>query len=468
MNLMRDFMGSHKAKTIVTFTALVITTLISFFSVPISISYFGSEQYGVFSLVGDTLAYLALASLGVPNAVTTAFANLNNINTCKKLIQSGLSLSIAIALCLLCMLFVLYHNQSMVEIILGKIPDSILGLVARFFIVSLFFFILQLPLSMYGQLLIYLGYIHITKLITIFTSILTLLILLLVIYFKLSIVSLVALNGVVGLAGSIFLAVFFYRKLNYHHREITNNQSSESFSVTSLLKNSYFYFVNSIAGLLIMNTDGLVISHNIGLANVVQYSIANKLILLIISVMVNYILVFVAEFPKYQEQPENTRLIVQKLLRRFCIASIITAIGVNLCLVQFVEIWTNHHISISHDLALCFSLYILCIGLSQVPYYFLYSLNMIQDFYQYAIFEGIINLLLSLILVRYWGIVGVIFATFISHLCCSTLIVNYICQKKFPDIFTKKIIKELISYSVLAAVFIVLGYALFLKSSLVY
>ncbi len=466
---MSGFGGSHRAKTIITFAALAITTSISFFSVPISISYFGNEQYSIFSLVGDTLAYLALANLGVPSAVATAFANLNDINARKKLIRSGLLISIVISLCLLSLLLVIYFKPNLVGILLGKIPESIFGLIARFFVVSLFFFIIQLPLGMYGQLLIYLGYIQISKLIAIFSSILTLLVLLFVIYFKLSIVSLVALNGVVGLLSSVLIVLIFYNKLNGNFHTTKTAQQGGGFSVTSLLKNSYFYFINSIAGLLIMNTDSLVISHSIGISHVVKYSIANKLILLIISIMVNYILVFVAEFPKYLDQPENTRRIVQKLLRRFCIGSIVVAIGINLCLVPFVELWTNHHIVISHELALFFSLYILCVGLSQVPYYFLYSLNMIQDFYRYAIFEGILNLLLSLVLVRYLGVAGVILATFVSHLCCSTVVVNYLCINKFPDIFTRGIIRELASYFLLSVVLILMGYAFFnFKSSFIY
>ena len=72
---------------------------------------------------------------------------------------------------------------------------------------------------------------------------------------------------------------------------------------------------------------------------------------------------------------------------------------------------------------------------------------MIRSFYKFAIFEGIINLVLSLILVKFYGLVGVIFATFIAHFFCSCLIFNILCYIKFPDIFpTKLMLKAIVNF----------------------
>lgn len=454
-------MWSHNTKTVITFAALVITTLISFFLVPISISYFGSEQYGLFALVGDVLAYLALSNLGIPNAVITSFANLTDIASKKKLIRHGLLISIVISILLLILLFIAYLFPNIIINALGKVPYTIVGTVTQFFIVSVLFFIIQLPLSVYGQLLVYSGYIHITKIISILISLCSLLILLVVIYFHLNIVSLVILNGIAGLCGSGATVILFYLKLNEGGCQPIHSHEFKDVSIKKLLKNSYFYFVNAIAGLLIMNTDNLVISHNLGLTEVAQYSIANKMVLLIISIMMQYLMVFVSEFPKHREQPEKTSAIVQTLLRRFCIASAIFAIGINLFLVKFIKIWTNNHIIISQELALFFSLYILCIGISQVPYYFLYSLDMIKSFYKFAIFEGVFNLILSLILVRHFGVAGVISATFIAHLCCSTIVFNVICYINFPKIFSIRLQRSVFIYSVIAFILIIITNNLF-------
>ena len=68
-----------------------------------------------------------------------------------------------------------------------------------------------------------------------------------------------------------------------------------------------------------MNTDNLVISHNLGLAEVTQYAVANKIVLLIISMMVQYITIFVADFPKYKESPQKVISVVKQLSYKFCI-----------------------------------------------------------------------------------------------------------------------------------------------------
>ena len=437
---------SHRNKTIVTFLALAISSTISFVSVPILVSYFGTEQYGLFSLVGDTLAYLALANLGVPNAVVTAFANIHSSDARKQLVKNGLIISIMVALILCLFLFLVIIKPELIFIILGKIPESIAQLVTNFFIVSIFFFIIQFPLSMYSQLLVYTGHIHIVKIINIVTSIFILPVLFIVIFFKLSVVSFVFINGLVGFISALFLTFIFYRILLKDGCDINYSSSEqEQITIKKILSKSYFYFINAIAGLLIMNTDNLVISHNLGLAEVAQYAVANKIVLLIISMMVQYITIFVADFPKYKESPQKVISVVKQLSYKFCIASSIIAIAISIFLVPIIKIWTHNNIVISSDLALCFSFYILCVGVSQVPYYFLYSLDMVRYFYKFAILEGIINLVLSLVLVKFYGIVGVIFATFIAHFCCSTIIVNYLCVKSFSEVFTRKHMIKLVT-----------------------
>ncbi len=437
--------------------ALAIVSAVSFISVPISVSYFGTEQYGLFSLVGDTLAYLALANLGIPNAVVTAFANLNGDRARRRLVRNGLIVSSLVALILLLLLFVVILRPAIVFMILGKVSEDIAVVVLKFFVISVFFFILQFPLSMYGQLLTYTGNIHIIKIINIVTSILTILVLIFVVKYKMSIVDFIFINGVIGFGGAFIAAILFYKvfskdKNKFSGVEEDNNQQA---SLKNLLNRSAFYFINSISGVLIMNTDNLVISHNLGLAEVSQYSVANKIVLLLISIMVQYITVFVSEFPKYKEQSEEVTVIVNKLSHRFCIAFLAVAIAISLFLEAFIKIWTHNNVTISHELALWFSLYILCIGVSQIPYYFLYSLDMVNSFYKFAIFEGVLNLSLSLVLVRYFGVVGVIFSTFFAHLCCSTIVFNVLCYKNFSNIFPIKLLRSVVIYSVLTTLVVI-------------
>lgn len=451
---------SHRNKAIVTFLALATSSVISFVSVPILVSYFGTEQYGLFSLVGDTLAYLALANLGVPNAIVTTFANIYSIDARKQLVKNGLVVSIVVATILCLLLFVVIIKPGFIFIILGKVPENIAQVVTNFFIISVFFFIIQFPLSMYGQLLVYTGHIHIVKIINIGTSVFTLPILFIVIFFRLSLVNFVFINGLVGFVGALIVAFVFYRILLKEDNDINDSSlEQEQIKIKKILSNSYFYFINAIAGLLIMNTDNLIISHNLGLAEVAQYSVANKIILLIISMMVQYLTIFVADFPKYKEDPQKVSFIIKQLSYKFCVASSIIAIAISLFLVSIIKIWTHNNIIISSNLALCFSFYILCVGISQVPYYFLYSLDMIRSFYKFAIFEGIINLVLSLILVKFYGLVGVIFATFIAHFFCSCLIFNILCYIKFPDIFpTKLMLKAIVNFLLSVIVVVIIAY----------
>lgn len=447
---------NNKSKIALSFIVVVLSTLISLMTIRLSIQYFGVQVYAIFAIVVDLLAYLGLSNLGIPDAVVTAFANAYVKRERKSIIYKGLSLYIGVVLVLLLASLILYLHPNLILTLIGRVPDNLTSNVIKFVLITLIFFILRLPTAMYNQLITFLGYVHISRILDITLVMTTFIVLLFTVLNKGGLVQFALYNGVLLLVISLIAVVIFYYLLETQNYTLKQDFKHNSIRLRQLIKKSSFYFISSIAGLLIMSTDNLVISHNLGLPEVASYAIANKVVILSFTIMSRYLSVYIAMFPKYQDNLAYTVPMLNKLMLRFILLAGILALGVDLLLVPTIRIWTHDKVHLDHSLVTYFSLYILCCGVSQIPFYFMYYRGMIRKIALYALIEGVGNLILSLILVKLYKLNGVIIATLITHFLFSTLIFNYMVKNYFPEVFNPQIIRKIYVIASITAIIIIL------------
>ena len=234
--------GNFLKSILYSYGSVIFTSLMGFITLPLSLNYFGKDLFGLFSITNDTLAYLALFNFGIPWATATIFAKLLNYRAQKELLFKSLKLLFLLCLVMACVVSVvtfLYPNWIH---FIAQINTNILPLAKLFISISVVFFIIRLPFSLFGQLLIFINRVYISKIIDILSSMLTFSSLLVVIYFKLSLVQYAIINGFISLI-PLFLSIIFFIRI--WRREAFSNlvYNSENTSYRHLMSSSFYFFL---------------------------------------------------------------------------------------------------------------------------------------------------------------------------------------------------------------------------------
>ena len=352
------------------YVSIFITSLLSFISVPLSLKYFGQELYGLFAITNDTLAYIALFNFGIPLAASIIFVKLKDYNNQKLILKKALVILILISILLLFLVFLIKSIFPNWIYFIGKISNNIVPIAKSFIIISIIFYLVKLPFTLFGQLLIFMNKVYLSKLIDTISAFVVFLCLILVIYLKWNILHYAVLTGLSSLIALIITVFLFLQdwkgtQLEYDYDE------SQNVSYKHLFSSSFYFFLNGISVLLIWNTDNLIISHYLGLRMVAKYSLLFKFFM-IIFMLINQIMNAINPlYPKYYK--DNQLNILRDLFQLS--SMVLTIIGGLILLViygffeNFVYLWTNNSaIYIGDGACLVIGLYCYFLCFTIVPY----------------------------------------------------------------------------------------------------
>lgn len=227
------------------------------------------------------------------------------------------------------------------------------------------------------------------------------------------------------IANIIILIVFkkYYKKVNF--------KAKKDFT---MLKDVKDLFINTLGILVTSNIDILIISKIIGLGYVVIYSTYNYFVEGIkqfIDKISSSVMSGVGDL--LVESKEKALKVFNEFNEFvFFVASII-CVPMFVFINKFIEIWYKGEIVTNIVWALLFTM-ILFYQITKIPLkVFTYSSGKFKEVKVFVIVEVIVNLTLSLILVRFMGITGVLLATVISMFVADW------CTK--PFVIFKKIIE---------------------------
>ncbi|MBX9597731.1 MAG: oligosaccharide flippase family protein [Burkholderiales bacterium] len=418
--------------------SVIITSLLGFITLPLSLNYFGKDLFGLFSITGDTLAYLALFNFGIPWAAATIFAKLNSHSEQRRVILKALSLLSIFSLLMIIFLFIMHLLLPNWVHFISNISASITPTAKLFISISIIFFIARLPFSLFSQLLIFINHAYIAKVIDVFSAVLNFICLLTVIYFKLTIVQYALISGVISLVPLIFSVMIFLKIW----KSISSAQSlaaeDKVVSYRHLLESSFYFFLNSIGTLLVWNTDSLVISHYLGLGETAEYAVMFKfftILFMIISQLMNVINPLYPKLMKEGRQEELTKLF-NMTVKLFPIIGGILFLVLFGVFKDFVVLWT-HNDKVFIGYLSCFAMGLYCYFLcsSVVPYSVLMSLNYSKEICLLTLCDAVLNLCLSVYLVTKIGVAGVVIATLIAHVLILFILVPIKLNKLIPNLF---------------------------------
>lgn len=442
----------------------IVAIVFGMITLPISLNYWKLERYGLWALITTLMTYLSTSNLGLNSTATVLISKNANVNIKINIFRKTtilLFISSMIFLFILLLLHVFVPNWIF---ILGKVPSELSNEAAQTIFWSGFFFLINISLSNINSLYVGFQRMYIERLFSIISIFIAFLCLVFTILLNGSLLFYAVINGMSLLLINVIKIVYFYlfiylkdiKGVHINSEISENNDSSFKYIVFSSLN----FFILGLSSLVVWNTDYLVISHFLSISDVTPYSITFKIYSILFSVLFlinsSMMPIFGKEFGR-----ENWVWLkdVYKSLDIFMtIVGGLVWIGGMFFMRDIVELFVGSEAYAGY--LTVFSLGGYSFLLSRVNLYsnILSSLNKTSKLLYVGIAEATINLVLSIILVRYLGIGGVSLGTFLGSLLTSTWLLQKVIDIETMNMLhiENKIIKRYFLYNILP--FLIIAY----------
>lgn len=410
--------------------ALLLNLIISFFLAPFVVNQLGSVYYGIWVIMMQLTGYLYLLDFGVRESVIRYVSKhdaADELPQIEQVVNAALRIYGCISLiCLILAAIAAYFFPYIFNIAPEAVSTArhvvvITGVnMAQFFL-----------FNVYVGVLMGIQRFDIFNKISIISSVIRVV---LIVYFLHQGYGILAL-AYIQLAVNLFTNILvFLRSQILVPAKIYLKITTASFktTVTTLVNYSFFVLLNNICQKIIFYTDALVIGFFLPASAITYYAIAGNLIEYLrkfVNSMANVFNPLTSELDT-KNQPEK----IQDLLVIGTKVSLL--LGTPICIVyfflgqKFIELWMGPEFGAPAASVLT----ILAVThLFSMPHYtissILYGLSRHHTIAYVRVFEAVANLVLSLILIRHLGIVGVALGTAVPHLISVTLILPIVIAR---------------------------------------
>lgn len=408
----------------------------SFLTVRLTFRYLGAERYGMWMTITSVVLMFGFADLGISNGLINlvAFALGNDDRRkAKEAISSAFWMLSAVATIGWLAALAFYPLIDAPRIFNVSSPAAVRE-AGPVLLVILFCFFLNLPLGAIRGTQTGMQNAFVTNLWNILGTILSLIALMASIYFHAGLPLLVF-----SLSGPPILALLFngIELFGWSHPDLLPSLNAfSSKSLALLFRTGTMFFLLQLAISIGMQTDNIVIAQILGARSVADYAVPFRLFS-----FVNALLIVASGsmWPAYADaMARSDGDWIRKSFRRVTLYGMVITVIAALILMstgnRILAIWVGPQVHASR--ALLLSLGGQCIVYSYLqPMNFL--LNGIGKFkvqVQCAIGMAVLNLALSILLVRHYGIVGAVLGTIVSQLIVQVIPLTIVSSRALQDI----------------------------------
>lgn len=401
---------------IVSISAKFISMITLFLTIPMTLHYLGSEEFGLWMTLSSVIVMLSFADMGIGNGVLNKISNIANDNDGKeisKIICSSLFILFLIAVMINVVFFPFYKivNWNAALNISDKHRD-----IADVMFVFVFCFSLNIVSSIVQKIELGFQMGFLSGVWQIIASLLSLVFLFLFIYMKLSLSWLIfAFVGVPALVQFVNLFVFVFcvkKNIVINFKLITKNE------IISLLSVGGLFFILQLSMAMTYTSDNLIINSFIGPAAVAEYAIHVRLFS-VIPILLG--IVMIPLWPAYSSaRVSGDRLWIRKTLGKSICMSLSIAIllggGILIFIRPIFGVWLGPQ---SHPIYLLASLLFLwkileALGLAVSC--FLNGMHIIRSQAIIGVLTAIVALAFKIFLIQYIGVIGVVVGTLCAYL----------------------------------------------------
>lgn len=404
----------------------IMAAIIGLMLMPFIIRSLGDEMYGLWIFVGSFVGYYGLMELGLDSAVKRFLSQsigAKNYNEANKIVNTAFYLYCIIGLIILiisiataCFIPLLIKTSINVEIF--RIVIVILGLNLA----------IGFPMGVFGTLFIA----NIRYDISTVISIIKILVgaVLTVVFLKrgFGIITLALITLILSLLTYVikyYIAKSFYKYINISNKFIDKSR------IKQLFQYSIYTFIGQIADQLKFNIDSLVITIFMGLSHVTVYSIGVRFVDYFRKFMAAALGIFMPVFSQYDGQGDYKSM--QKLfIFTTKISSYVSVLITSIFIMfghAFISRWVGMQYLKAYQVLVVLAIAMMFNSMQSPSVQLLYGISKHGYYALVNSIEGIANVILSIVLIKYFGIIGVAIGTAIP-LIITKLIIQpiYVCK----------------------------------------
>jgi|TARA_B110001452_G_scaffold50537_1_gene38615 O-antigen/teichoic acid export membrane protein len=420
-----------------------ISIFLNFLVVPILILFLGKIEYGVwitiFSIVNWIFTFDLGIGQGLRNKLTEALSVNDNLKASQIISTSYIFISIfSLVILLIGIGFIYFVNFQDLLNYKGK---SNLYL-ENFVFLSLFFTIVNFTLSLYKNLYLAVHKSFMVELINVFFQTFYLIVILIWLHFNLekSLINLILIFGVINFIVSVIATFVFFKIQEKVSFSFINFNLKEG---RLLFKLGGKFFIINISLLVILSTDNIIISNLLGPSFVTDYFTIQKVFQVLIVV---FTVVLSSSWGLYSEaltkKDFNWIKGNLKKMNIYFLGILIFGVFIFYFIEDILNIWIGEDlVIIPKGLAFCNLLYTFIFCFTNIYMFFINASNKINLQMYLYIFGALINIPLSIFLVRLLGSsTGVIMSTLLCFL--PLLIIMPIQSNKIIKNLEKESLKK--------------------------
>jgi O-antigen/teichoic acid export membrane protein len=400
---------------------IIVSTLVGLISVPIGLGYFGPVQYGIWFVIVSFLAYLRISDFGIGTATLTLMSQSSVATEQRVIFRRAVILLVAISSLAVVIAFVFSNLFPSWARILGKIPPTLVEDTSSALLAIVILFLVQLPMTIFTAAFSGLQQVYWSRVYGSFYSLARLGALVLTVSVGGSLVTLAVFTGI----GEIIVGIACGIHLFFKHPQIRprlGEKTSSGPSINLLLTSGIRFLTLQIAFLLIWNTDNLVISHYLGPEQVNSYAVTFKIfqmsLLLIIASIVGLRPLYGQAYQKQEWDWIHTTY-NHSVFLQIIPGGLVWIVGIVMAK-PIIDIWVGPGIYGGMLVAFALGGYIYVSSFVGSNHSLINGMNPTNIVVLFGLIEAVLNLLISLFLIKLFGIGGVALGTLIASLAVNT------------------------------------------------
>jgi O-antigen/teichoic acid export membrane protein len=416
--------------------AKVVSMATMFISIPLTLQYLGIERFGLWMTISSVIAMLAFADLGIGNGLLNAISEANGKDdhaSVRRYISSAFVILTGIALFISLTFSLITPHVPWARLFNVQSPLAIKesGVAVAVFV---FCFAINIPAGIIQRVQMGLQMGFIANLWQAGGSILGLVAVLLVIKFEMGLPWLVGAMAGAPVLAALLNGILFFGLTR------TNLAPDFGFVCLAAMKRiahiGSLFLVLQVAGLIAFQSDVLILAHYLGPEAVAQYSIVMKAFSIPSLILSFYLM---ALWPAYGEALSRSDMNwVRSSFIKSLKYSFVINIPITIFLVIFgnwlIENWVGPSVSPSLDLLIGMGLWSALTVLGGNFAALLNGLNAMRFQALTAALMAVVNILISIWLVKLIGISGVIYGSIISLIFINYIPLGFFIKKFLYEI----------------------------------
>lgn len=423
-------MGDKKLKEdiLISYIAIIVPIIITFFLVRMETKYLGRELYGIYSLVNSTIGYIAILDLGVGQTITRYVAQYRAENKKDKIQQiAGHSFKSYLKIVIVGLvigLFLIVNSKG----IFRSLSDENVALFQICLFIALINVLLQIPSATFASILSGYKYFKVLKGMNLFRSIARSICIVILLNIKCDVILMFIIDLTINQCINIFNYMFVRRKLGIklNFTPIDKNLKRE------LKGYSFFVFLGIITDQIFWRTDGILLGMMSTTSVVAVYAISSQIITYYMNLCSTFSSVFlpriIDKITMGQGNSEINKFFIKASRYQFMFVGIILTSYIFLGK-EFIVLWLGNNYENAYYYGLLIMISLTVPMFQTTGYQILYAMKKHKVRSIIYLFNAIGNIILSIFLFKIIGPIGVALSTAIAMIIGNTIFMNIYYRK---------------------------------------